>query len=252
MRINTMKGILFERMLRRLRYQLITRLFRFPKPFFQRNSQAEIVSMVTSEAEPLGGMMGDAISQPVMQAGQMLTILTFLFLQSPWFGLAAISMIPVQAWLVPMLQRQVNALNKKRLRELAGEIGETAAGVPALRTSGGYRFRAAQITSQLGRLFFIRLSIYKKKFFMKFLNNFLTQMTPFFFFSIGGYLVIVGHVSIGALVAALAAYKDLSSPWNELLSYYTRAHGMSQRWTLVTERFKPVRHLRAGPGVEQL
>ena len=77
-----------------------------------------------------------------------------------------------------MLQRQVNVLNKKRVRELrklAGEIGETAVGATALRTSGGYRFRSAQITRRLGVLFFIRLSIYRKKIFMKFLNNFLTQ-----------------------------------------------------------------------------
>ena len=242
MRINTMKGVLSERMLRRLRYQLITRLFRFPKPYYQRTSQAEIVSMITGESEPLGGMMGDAISQPVMQAGQMLTILVFLFLQSFWFGLAAIAMIPLQAWLIPMLQRQVNLLNKKRVsevRKLAGEIGETAAGSTALRTSGGYQYRAAQITHRLGVIFFIRLSIYRKKFFMKFLNNFLTQLTPFLFFSIGGYLVLQGNVSIGALVAALAAYKELSSPWKELLTYYTRTHEMAQRWSLVTERFAP-------------
>jgi len=153
MRINTMKGVLSERMLRRLRYQLITRLFRFPKPFYQRTSQAEIVSMVTGESEPLGGMMGDAISQPIMQAGQMLTILVFLFLQSFWFGLAAIAMIPFQAWLIPMLQRQVNVLNKKRVRELrklAGEIGETAAGSTTLRTSGGYRLKAARSAPALG------------------------------------------------------------------------------------------------------
>ena len=32
MRINTLKGILSERMLRRLRYSLISRMLRFPKP----------------------------------------------------------------------------------------------------------------------------------------------------------------------------------------------------------------------------
>ena len=242
MRVNTMKGVLAERLLRRFRYDLVTRIFRFPKPYFQRTSQGEIVSMVTAESEPLGGMMGDAIAQPVFQAGQMLTILTFLFLQSVWFGLAAIALIPLQAWLIPMLQRQINKLNKKRIREVrqfAAEIGETAAGTTALRTSGGYRFRSAQVTDRLGKLFFIRLEIYKKKFFMKFLNNFINQLTPFFFFSIGGYLVIRGNVSIGALVAALAAYKDLSSPWKELLTYYNMFHEMSQRWTLITQQFAP-------------
>jgi len=118
MRINTMKGVLAERMLRRSRYHLISRILRFPKPYFQRTSQGELVSMVTSESEPLGGMMGDAISQPVLQAGQMLTILSFLFLQSLWFGLAAIALIPVQAWLIPKLQKQVNLLNKERIKEV--------------------------------------------------------------------------------------------------------------------------------------
>jgi ABC-type multidrug transport system fused ATPase/permease subunit len=79
MRINTMKGVLSERMLRRFRYQLISRALRFPQPYFERVSQGEMVSMVTAESEPMGGLMGDAISQPVLQAGQMITILSFLF-----------------------------------------------------------------------------------------------------------------------------------------------------------------------------
>ncbi len=94
MRINTMKGVLSERLLRRLRYTLIERILRFPAPYFERTSQGELVSMVTSEAEPMGGLMGDAVAQPVLQAGQMLTILAFLFLQSVAFGLAACALIP--------------------------------------------------------------------------------------------------------------------------------------------------------------
>jgi ABC-type multidrug transport system fused ATPase/permease subunit len=242
MRINTMKGVLSERMLRRFRYVLIARVLRFPQPYFERVSQAEVVSMVTSESEPMGGLMGDAISQPVLQAGQMITILGFLFLQSVWFGLAACALIPLQAWLIPKLQRQINLLNKKRIQEvrvLASQLGESAAGVSALRINGGWRYRLAGITDQLGRLFQIRFEIYQKKFFMKFLNNFISQLTPFFFFSVGGYLVLQGSVSLGALVAALAAYKDLSSPWKELLAYYNQTQDMGLRWEVITERFAP-------------
>ncbi len=242
MRINTMKGVLSERMLRRFRYQLIARILRFPQPYFERVSQGELVSMVTAESEPMGGLMGDAISQPVLQAGQMITILGFLFLQSFWFGLAAVALIPLQGWLIPKLQRQINLLNKKRIQEvriLAAAIGESAAGASALRLNGGWRYRMAVVTGQLGRLFDIRFEIYQKKFFMKFLNNFIGQLTPFFFFSIGGYLVLQGAVSLGALVAALAAYKDLSSPWKELLTYYNQTQDMSLRWEVITERFAP-------------
>ncbi|WP_196223538.1 ABC transporter transmembrane domain-containing protein [Roseibium sp. RKSG952] len=242
MRINTMKGVLSERMLRRFRYQLISRALRFPQPYFERVSQGELVSMVTAESEPMGGLMGDAISQPVLQAGQMLTILSFLFLQSVWFGLAAIALIPLQAWLIPRLQRQINLLNKKRIQEvrvLAAQIGENAAGASTLRANGGWRYRRAMISDQLGRLFGIRFEIYQKKFFMKFINNFISQLTPFMFYLIGGLLVLQGSVSLGALVAALAAYKDLSSPWKELLTYYNQTQDMSLRWEVVIERFAP-------------
>ena len=242
MRINTMKGILSERMLRRYRYTLIGRIMRFPQPYLRRTSQGEMVSMITSEAEPMGGMMGDAISLPVLQMGQMATILFFLFAQSFWFGLAACALIPFQAWIIPKLQRQINLHNKdriKQVRELAGEIGETATGAATLRVNAGWRYRLAKITRRLGTLFDIRLTIYKKKFFMKFLNNFIGQLTPFFFYSVGGLLVIRGQVSLGALVAALAAYKDLSSPWKELLNYYNRVQDMSLRWHLILDRFAP-------------
>ena len=242
MRLNTMKGILAERMLRRFRYQLIGRMMRFPRPYFRTTSQGELVAMVTSEAEPMGGLMGDAVAQPVFQAGQMLTILLFLFLQSVWFGLAAIALIPLQAWLIPMLQRQINQLNKTRIievRHLASEISESAAGISDLRVNGGWRYRLSEISDRLGRLFEIRFKIYQKKFFMKFLNNFITQLTPFFFYLVGGYLAIRGEITVGALVAALAAYKDIASPWKELLDFYNQVQDMSLRWETVTERFDP-------------
>ncbi|QFI37314.1 cyclic nucleotide-binding domain-containing protein [Moritella marina ATCC 15381] len=240
MKLNTMKGVLAERLLRRFRFQMVTRILRFPRSYFRTTSQGELVSMVTSEAEPMGSLMGDMLSRPILQTGQMLTILAFLFAQSFWFGLASITLIPLQAWIIPKLQRQINLLNKARIQEirkLAADIGETAAGVSDIRTNGGVRHRLSLFSNRLGKLFGIRFEIYQKKFFMKFLNNFINQLTPFFFYSVGGYLAIQGEITVGALVAALAAYKDLSSPWKELLTYYNQTQDMALRWEVVTERF---------------
>ncbi|MEC9312239.1 MAG: ABC transporter ATP-binding protein, partial [Pseudomonadota bacterium] len=150
--------------------------------------------------------------------------------------------IPLQAWLIPMLQRQINLLNKDRIQEvrmLASEIGETAAGMSDLRANGGWRYRMAQVSDRLGRLFEIRRRIYTKKYFMKFLNNLIGHMTPFVFYSAGGVLAIRGDITVGALVAALAAYKDLSAPWKELLTYYNQVQDMSLRWKIMLERFAP-------------
>ena len=242
MRVNTMKGLMAEDLLRRLRYTLIGRIIRFPSDYLDRTSEGELVSMVMGETEPMGGLMGDAISQPVLQAGQMLTILAFLFSQSWAFGLAAVAFIPLQGWLIPKLQRRVNLLNKKRVvhvRALAGDIGTSAAGATTLRTNGGWGYLMSLINDRLGNLVAIRFQIYQKKFFMKFANNFISQLTPFFFYSVGGYLVIRGDVTIGALVAALAAFKDLSAPWKELLAYYTTSQELGLRWEMISDRFSP-------------
>lgn len=242
MRINTMKGKLAEQLLQDFRRQLIQRVLRFPRHHLRRTSQGEVVSMITGETEPLGGIMGDLIAQPVFQGGMMLTILGFLFLQNPLLGLAAAALIPVQAILIPAMQRRINLLNKERVEEvrrLAEEIGENAAGAGDLRVTGGWARRLAMADGRLGRLADIRFNIYERKFFLKFVNNLITQLTPLMFYAFGGWLAIRGELTVGALVAAVAAHKDLSAPWRELLLWYTQSQEMSLRWRVLTARFEP-------------
>lgn len=238
--VNVYRGRLGERMLRRLRYDLYARVLRFPLGRFRRMSQGEIIPMITAEVEPLGGFIGDSISLPAFQGGTLVTILSFMFVQDPVLGLAAISLYPVQAYIIPKLQRQVNQLGKQRVRTvraLSDKIGETVSGVQEIHANDGARLMLARFAERLGRIYDIRFEIYKKKFFIKFLNNFLAQLTPFFFYSIGGYLVIRGNLSIGAMVAVLAAYKDLSAPWKELLGYYERKEDARIKYEQVIEQF---------------
>lgn len=240
--INVYKGRLGERMLRRFRYELYTRIFRFPLPHFRRVSQGELIPMITAEVEPLGGYIGDAIAQPVFQGGTLLTILGFMFVQDPMLGLAAVSLYPIQGYLIPKLQRKVNLLGKERVRavrRLAEQIGESVSGMQEIHAHDGSRRQLARFTRQLGLIYDIRYEIYRRKFFVKFLNNFINQLTPFFFYSIGGYLVIKGSLSFGALVAVLAAYKDLASPWKELLDYYQQKEDNRIKYEQIIEQFQP-------------
>jgi putative ABC transport system ATP-binding protein len=243
MKINVFKGALAERLLRRLRYQLFERILRFPIQRFQTTSQGELVSMVTAEGESLGSYFGDSIAKPAYQGGTMLTILIFLFMQNPALGLASIALIPIQAWLIPKLQFQINMLNKARVQEvrrLSESISESVSGIQDIRANDTSGFKRAAISWRLGRIFKIRFQIYNKKFFMKFLNNFINQMTPLMFYSIGGILAINGDITIGALVAALAAYKDLTSPWKELLKYYQDMANSKIKYQQLLEQFDPI------------
>lgn len=65
-----------------------------------------------------------------------------------------------------------------------------------------------------------RHSLQRAKFIQKAITNFLMTLTPFLLYSIGGWLVIEGRLSLGALVAVIAALKDFSAPLRELIHYY--------------------------------
>ena len=88
-------------------------------------------------------------------------------------------------------------------------------------------------------MFWIRFAIYKKKFLIKFLNNFISQLGPFFFYSIGGYLVLQGQMTIGALTAVVGAQKDITSPWRELLTYYQSLYDVKIKYEQVVTQFAP-------------
>jgi putative ABC transport system ATP-binding protein len=240
--INTYKGRLGERLLRRLRYELIARIMRFPLPHFRKVSAGELIPMITAEVEPLGGYFGDCFAQPLIQAGTLMTIVAFLFIQNPIMGLAAIALYPIQGFVIPKMQRRVNQLGKERvraMRKVSERIGEAVAGAHEIHANGASVYERVDFAERLGRVFHIRFDIYIRKGQVKFLNNFLNQMAPLLFYSIGGYLVITGDLTAGALAAALTANKDMSAPWKELLDYYQSTQDSKIKYEQVTEQFRP-------------
>lgn len=240
--INTCKGRLGERMLRRFRYQLYHRMLRFPLSQFSKTSSAQIIPMITSECESLGGFIGDAFVTPVFQGGTLLTIIFFMFMQDAVLGAAAVALYPLQGYVIPKLQRKVNQLGKRRVRtvrEVADRVHESAAGIVDIHANDSVKLQLTTFAHLMGSIYDIRFEIYQRKFFVKFLNNFIAQLTPFFFYSIGGYLVIRGNLSFGALVAVLAAYKDLASPWKELLDFYQMKEDSRIKYEQIVEQFQP-------------
>ncbi len=240
--INTYKGRLGERMLRRFRYQLYQRMLLFPLSYFQRNSSAQIIPMITAECESLGGFIGEAFGTPVFQGGTLLTSIFFMFMQDPVLGLAAVALFPIQGYVIPKMQRKINLLNRRRVRtvrQVADRVQESATGITDILANDNVKLELTGFAHLLGTIYDIRFEIYQRKFFVKFLNNFMLQLTPFFFFSIGGYLVIRGGLSVGSLLAVLLAYKDLPSPWNELLVFYQNFQDSRIKYDQIVEQFQP-------------
>ncbi|WP_260006515.1 ABC transporter transmembrane domain-containing protein [Leisingera sp. M527] len=211
--LNVLKGRLAERCLRRLRLLIYCRW----RKQAGRPRKSELPQILGQEAEPIGGFAADLVALPVTQGGTLLTILLFMFIQDPILGAAALTVLPLQLFLLPYLQRIVNRLSRERIQEMR----RLTRGLMEQLNPEQDRPRDVLLTmASLRQLEAIRRRINRVKFFAKALNNFLTALTPFLFYSLGGYFVLEERITLGALIAVLAAHKDFSAPLKELFRFY--------------------------------
>jgi putative ABC transport system ATP-binding protein len=240
--INNYKGKLGERLLRRIRYELVDRLLRFPPSTMRQVRAAEVSSMVKDEVEPFGGFTGDAFVQPALLGGQATAALIFIILQNLWLGLIAAFMVAIQVGIIPKMRRRLIDLGRQRqitARHLAGKVGEIVEGIDTIHTYDTTNYERADISNRLGQIYKIRYELYRWKFLVKFLNNFLSQLTPFLFYSIGGYFALRGTLDVGQLVAVINAYKDLPGPLKELIDWDQARQDVQVKYEQVREQFEP-------------
>lgn len=240
-KINITKGRTAERLLRRLRYSLYSRVLRFPIPHFKRASQGEVISMITAESEPIGAFFVGAVVDPIFQGGLLLVAIGFIIVQDPLLGVAAAAFYPLQIYVVPRLQKKVSALGKARLRQirhLSDHVGETVGGIVDIHANDTSSLELSRFADRLGNIYNIRFEIFERKYMIKFLNNFLDKLAPFLFYLFGGLLVIKGSLDIGQLVAVIGAHREMSSPWKEMLNWYQQQADARVKYDQVVSQFE--------------
>lgn len=225
-RINVKKGEIGERTLLRLRLTLYRAWRKIPPD----DRKADIIPVSTNEIEPIGGFTGEVLATPVFQGGTLVTVLLFMIMQDPVLGAAALTLVPFQMFLIPLLQKRVNLRMRARIfavRQFGDTLGEQTTETPVVDA----RDRTCSAIKDMQTT---RLSLQRAKFLQKAVSNFLMSLTPFLLYSIGGWLVIEGRLSLGALVAVIVAFKDFSAPFRALLMYYQNLSDVKLRATEYT------------------
>ena len=248
--INLTKGILGERMLRRLRFELFSLMLRFTPEAMREVKSSETATIIRDEVEPIGSFIGDAIVVPVFLGTQALTALIFILMQNLWLGIVAGGIVGVQIVVIPRLRREIIRLSRMRQlasRSFAGRVAEVLDGLETVTVNDAGRWERAEIGGRLYSLFDLRLKIYKRKFLVKYLNNLLAQVTPFLFYAIGGMFALKGQLDIGQLVAVLAAYRDLPPPLKELIDWDQQRLDVEVKYETVAAHFAPRRLRPAEP-----
>lgn len=179
-------------------------------------------AMAVAEAEPIGGFVGMAISEPLLQAGILVSVVGYMGFIEPWTLVLSAGFLIPQMLFVPPMQHAINLRAEKRikvLRRVGGDIVET--GIPE--------------DARIQRVFELNMGIYKLKYSMNLLMNFMHYLAVAVALGVGGWFAIQHRIEVGAVVAVISGLGKLKDPWGDLVSWGRELSVDSVKYRLFTD-----------------
>lgn len=189
------------------------------------------LTIIVAEAEPIGGFVGESLSQPLLQIGVLLTVTGYLVYLQPVMALVMTVVFLPQFGFVPLMQNAINrrvGLKTSIMREVSN----------AIVGSGGAFDDDGTQRPRIHSLFSINMGIYKIKFTMNFLMNLMTQLGYVGILSLGGYFVATGKTEVGTLVAFISGLAKINDPWGDLVDWYRSYRVSEVKYNLVMMAMK--------------
>jgi ABC-type multidrug transport system fused ATPase/permease subunit len=207
--LNIYRGWVGERAKRDLRRRVHTVVEAPPILSAAAEAQGIAISMIVAEVEPVGGFVGESVSEPLLQAGIMASVLAYLVHVDRWMAVAAVALFLPQLAFVPLLQAAVNRRTGARIRVLR------LLGVAMIERGDG-----ADDERRIEEAFQLDMGIFKLKFTMNFLMNICNHLQVVSALLVGGWWVYTRQLEIGGVVAFISGISRLNDPWGDLVNYF--------------------------------
>jgi ABC-type multidrug transport system fused ATPase/permease subunit len=193
-------------------------------------AQGIAVSMIVAEVEPIGGFVGESVSEPLLQVGIMLSVLSYLIHIDPWMALAAFGLFLPQFVFVPLLQAAVNQRAGARIQVLR------QLGIAMIARNGGADDVSSRADDRrIEQAFALDMGIFKLKFTMNFLMNICNHLQIISALLVGGWWVYTGNIEIGGVVAFISGIGRLNDPWGDLVNYFRDVNVTQIKYRLLAD-----------------
>lgn len=225
--MNVYRGWIGESAKRDLRRRVCAAIGAARSALPQAEAQGAAVSMIVAEVEPVGGFIGSSVSEPLLQAGVLLTVLAYIVHLDTWMAAAALALFVPQLVFVPLMQRAMNRRTGARVRMLrrigSGIIGQREPGEGCDPADA----------ERIDRVLQLNMGILKIKFTMNFLMNLFSHLQIVAALLLGGWWVSRGELEIGGVVAFISGMARLNDPWGDLVNYFREVSGSQVKYALV-------------------
>jgi ABC-type multidrug transport system fused ATPase/permease subunit len=186
-------------------------------------------SMIVAEVEGIGGFVGGSVSEPLLQAGILVSVLAYMIHVDIGMAATALLLFVPQLVFVPLMQGAMNRRTRARvqiIRQLSISVVE---GV----NEGDARDRADD--ERIQQIFELNMGVYKFKFSMNFLMNLSTQLQIIGALVVGGWAVYEGRLEIGGVVAFISGIGRITDPWGDLVNYFRDVNITQVKYALVRD-----------------
>ena len=93
-----------------------------------------------------------------------------------------------------------------------------------------------------------RVKIYRVKFALTALGNFVDAIGPLIVLSVGGWLVLQGKTEVGTLVVFISGFQKIAEPWDQLLTFYRTTSNARVKYKLIADAMPgDAQHLKTNP-----
>jgi len=172
------------------------------------------VAMVLAEPEAIGGFVGIAICELVLQVGILLSVFGYMFFVQPMLALVCLAIFSPQLVFVPLMQCAINRRVQSRISVLRHvSTAVLQAGTDAAEKAWRQKARFAEV-------FELNLGVIKLRFTMKFLMNLTHNLGRVIVLGVGGWFVVRGRTDIGTVVAFVSGLGNVREPWADLVNWY--------------------------------
>lgn len=201
------------------------------------------IAVMLEEVEPIGGFTGISVSEPLLQGGILVSVMSYMLYVDAGLTLLALAFFLPQLVFVPLLQVAINRRAQSRIltkRGLSGEIVKTA-----IASGRGWNW----VKEPIDRVFTLNMGIYKLKFTMNLLMNVLHHSAVAVALGVGGWLALQGLVEVGTVVAIVAGMGKLNDPWGDLVNWARELSVVEVKYRLFADamdRLSPAQQNTAG------
>jgi ABC-type multidrug transport system fused ATPase/permease subunit len=193
---------------------------------FQSEHKGVDISIVLAEAEPIGNFVGVSFSEPLLQCGILISLLSYMTYLQPWMAVIALGALAPQLLYVPAMQNAIN-------RRATGRIMTLRSISTALNRGQILPEVASRQLEKAGHVFDLNMSIFRIKYVMNFLMNSSFHLSMAGILALGGYYVAIGRIDIGSVIACAGGLQRINDPWGDLVDWFRELRVTQAKFALL-------------------